>query len=372
MKSIPLFQVVNDASIENATLEVMRTGAIAGGPYVAQFEQGLSSLLDADHVVTVSDMTSAIYMILHMVGVRRGDEVLTTSFSCMASHAPIAAIGAHPVWVDVQKDSVFMSIESFEKSITKKTKLAIFYHVAGYPGPIREVAEICKKRGIVLLEDCNNALLAEVNGMQVGSFGDFSVFSFYPTRLLQTFEGAAVVCRKEEDAQYIRKIRRLGIDFSTFRNADGEIDPASDIRHAGWASSLSNLNAAVGCAQLSGVGEKLNLIRSNVACLSAYLESVEGVTVIPSYKHTSPSYWAMLLLVENRDMVLRYMKAHGVHVSSLHQANHVYSCFQQKECSYIPNSCDLQKKILAIPCGWWLSREDLDAVVRVLIAALKT
>jgi len=366
IREIPLFKVFNSLDIESAAIDVMRSGKIAGGSYVQSFEKGLSKVLGYDHIVTVSDMTSAIFMVLHMLGIKKGDDVITTSFSCMATNAPIAAIGANAIWVDVMKNSVYIDPIAFEQSITPNTKAAILYHVSGYPGPVKEISAICKKHGITLLEDCNNAMMATVGDQFVGGYGDFGILSFYPTRLLQTFEGAAVICRSKILAEKLRKFRRLGIDFSTFRNSDGEISQDSDIPDAGWASSLSNLSAAVGYAQLDGMQERIASVRSRVSMLSEALNEIEGVELIEPFPDSNPSNWTLLILVEKRDQLLRFLKEKGIHVSALHQMNHIYSCFQQSKDVNLPNTEFIQQHILAIPCGWWLSQEDIEYVIAMM------
>ena len=371
VKKIPLFKVVNSPEMESTAVEVMRSGLIASGEHVRRFEDGLSDLLGHEHIVSVSDMTSAIYMALHISGVRLGDDVITSAFSCMATNAPISAMGANAIWVDLLESSISIDPVAFERAITPKTKAAILYHVAGYPGAVKEISEICKKHDIVLIEDCNNALLAMVEGEPAGGSGDFAIYSFYPTRLIQTFEGAAIVCRDEEKADALKKLRRLGIDFTTFRNEVGEINAASDIPEAGWASSLSNIGAAIGCVQLSGVKDRIEKVRENAACLSSLLSQLPGLTVIPAYPATVPSYWALLIQVEGRNKILKFLKEKGVHVSSLHQMNDRYSCFHTSSCYELPNTEILQKTILALPCGWWLSRDDIEYIVAMMELALQ-
>ncbi len=363
---IPLFKVENNQAVEQAALSVMRSGMIAGGSYVAKFESDLSDVLQQKHIVAMSDMTSAIHALLDLIGVGSGDDVVTTALSCMASNAPIASVGANAVWVDVENESVFVDPVNFENSITPHTKAALIYHVAGYPGKIKEIAAICQRRGIILIEDCNNAMLATVHGQQVGSFGDFAVFSFYPTRLVQTFEGAAVVCRDVKHVDLLIKFRRLGINFSTFRNAIGEINELSDIPNTGWSASMSNIGAAVGCVQLPNARLKMEMIRNNAAYLQDKIEATPFVHCIPALENSEPSFWTMLLWVESKDELLTFMKGKGIHVSSLHLRNDCYSCFSKTSKKALPNTELLQKHILAIPCGWWLSKEDMDYILKMI------
>ena len=138
--SIPLFHVNHSAEMEQAALEVLRSGQIASGPNNAMFERRFGELIGRPHVVCTADMTSALVLALHLAGVRAGDEVLTLAYSCMSSNAPIALLGATAVWVDIDPASAAMSVEDFKRALSPRAKAVLLYHVAGYPGPAAEIA----------------------------------------------------------------------------------------------------------------------------------------------------------------------------------------------------------------------------------------
>jgi perosamine synthetase len=366
MKKIPLYGVVKLPEIEDAALEVLRSGSIATGKYVEKFEAGISEIIGQPNVVSMVDMTSAIFLALYLAGVRKGDEVLTTSFACLSTNSAIAQSGAVAVWVDVSPYSVELDLNDLEKKISNKTKAVILYHVAGYPGPAKELAEICQKRGIALIEDCDNALFAVDNGVHVGSHGDYAVYSFYPTRQINTTEGGALVCREASDAVRAKKLRRFGIDFATFRTATGEINPESFIPEIGWAFSMNNLCAAIGCAQLPTAESRVIKTRENVAKLSQKISKNIGVHIVTAAPNVLPAYWVLLLLVENRDQVLARMQGHGVSVSGVHQRNDKYTGFKTTIIDDLPNTQYIQNHILGIPCGWWLEDQELHEITRAL------
>ena len=369
MSVLPLFGVVNTPEMEAAALAVLRSGRIASGPHVAAFEAGLGELLDQSHVVTTVDMTSALHLALYLAGVRPGDDVLTTAFACMSTNSAIAGCGGRPVWVDVAAASACMDVADFERAITPVTRAVILYHLAGYPGPAHEIAEICRQRGIVLIEDCDNALLATIDGQQVGTFGDFAVFSFYPNRQINTTEGGALACRDPDDAVRARKLRRFGIDASSFRTAAGEINPQSDIPVVGWSMAMNNLCAALGSVQLQGVAQRIAQTRLHAQQIKDGLASCAGLTLLTPSAGALPSYWGVLIAVEQRDVVLAALKARGVAASILHQRNDIYSGFVacRRE---LPNTDILQRSIIALPCGWWLSAQDIEQLIAAVKSAL--
>jgi dTDP-4-amino-4,6-dideoxygalactose transaminase len=371
MSNIPLFAAVNLPEMESAAIAVMRSGRIASGEYVAKFEAAISALIGEPNVVSTVDMTSAMFLALHLAGVAPGDEVLTTAFACMSTNAAIAQRGAIPVWVDIKRGTVEMDENDLKRKITSKTKAAILYHVAGYPGPAGKAAAICKEYEIALIEDCDNALLAQRDAQLVGSNADFAVYSFYPNRQINTSEGGALVCKDPELAARARRLRRFGIDASTFRNELGEISPASDIPEIGWSFSMNNLCSALGLAQIPTVRERMKLTRQNAGALTALLRGIPGVRPITVSANALPAYWVYLIDIENRDCTAAKMKEQGIQVSSLHYRNDRYTGFYGIARDELPNTSHLQQHVLALPCGWWLSTEDVGSVVAALDRAVR-
>lgn len=368
-KNIALFGVVNLPEMETAALQVMRSGRIASGEYVGKFEAGFGTLIGQTHVVTTVDMTSAIFMALHLSGVNVGDEVLTTAFACLSTNSAIAQKGAVPVWVDVKPHSVEIDLEDLAAKITPRTKAVLLYHVAGYPGPARELALLCKNHGLKLIEDCDNALLAERDAEQVGSHGDFAVYSFYPNRQINATDGGALVCKNPEHATRARRLRRFGIDATTFRTAEGEVNPASDILEIGWALTMSNLCTALACAQLPSVGERISKTRANAVKLRKLLANIPGLSAVPRGDTANPVYWGYLMFADDRDKLLTYLKTNGVMASMVHFRNDRYTGFNATNHSDLPHTNYLMDHILAIPCGWWLSDSDLDYIGATLLQA---
>jgi dTDP-4-amino-4,6-dideoxygalactose transaminase len=370
MKTIPLFGVVSLPEMDTAALEVLHSGRIASGEYVAKFEAGFGQMVGQPNVVSMVDMTSAIFLALHLAGVSKGDEVLTTAFACMSTNSAIAQCGAVPVWVDVKPQSIEIDLDDLISKVSAKTKVVILYHVAGYPGPAKELAALCQERGVVLIEDCDNALFASRNGVPVGSYGDFAVYSFYPNRQINTTEGGALVCKSVDMATRARKLRRFGINFATFRNAVGEISASSDIPEIGWAFTMNNLCASLGYAQLTSAASRVAKARENVTILTQKISSLQRIKLVPIPSDTQPAYWVLLLLVDNRNAVLKSMRQQGIMTSCVHQRNDAYTGFHVCAPSNLPNTDYLQDHILAIPCGWWLIDTELIAISDALHKAI--
>lgn len=369
MQTVSLFNAINTPEMEAAAIDVMRSGRIASGVHIAAFERGLSTLLKQENVVSTIDMSSAIQLALHLAGVRAGDDVLTSAFACMSTNSPIATLGARPIWVDMAANAAYVDAPDFEAAITPKTKAAILYHLAGYPSPAKEIAEICRRHNIVLIEDCDNALLAALDGKFTGGFGEFAVYSFYPNRQINATEGGALVCKDSAQAVRARKLRRFGIDASTFRASSGEINAASLIPEAGGSIGLNNLCAAIACAQLESVSARIESTRKNAAWLIEKLSAIPAVTLLNELPNSQSSYWVLLIKVKHRDEVLAQLKIQGVMASKLHQRNDIYTCFRPSSRD-LPNTTELQNTVIALPCGWWLTPHDLEQIINAIEVAL--
>jgi len=366
---ISLFHAYGDAATEAAALAVLRSGLIASGPKVAEFQQALTAWTGQPHVVGTSDMSSAMLLALHLLGVRAGDEVLSPAYTCMSSTAPVANLGARPRWVDIDASTGLMDPAALRARITPATRACIVYHAAGYPAASAEIAAICREHGVALIEDCNTALGARLHGQPVGHWADAAVYSFYPNRQINAAEGGAVAFRDAGKAAAALQLRRFGIAQSGFRDAIGEINPASDIGEIGWSAALSQLNSAIGLAQLPGLAERLAATQANARALARRIEGLAGVRVVAPNAGAEPVYWGLLVLCERRDAVLAALKAGGVMASKLHHRIDSYSGFGS-EATELPGTAAFMQLVIALPCGHWLSEVDLDRVASTLATAV--
>jgi perosamine synthetase len=367
---VSLFGVYKSELTDSLALEVLNSGQIASGAFVTKFANDFGQLVEQKYVVAVNDMSNAIQIALRLSDVLPGDEVLTTSYACMSTNAPIATSGAKPVWVDVDPMNGLMDPNAMERAITPHTKAVIVYHVAGYPAPIARIAQICKMHKLKLIEDCDNALLATVNGQQVGTFGDFAIYSFYPNRQINATEGGALCCRLAEDAERAIRLRRYGIDLKQFRDASGEINAQCDIPEIGWAATLNNLCSAIGYAQLPGVSDRVKRARQVAAIYDEQILTLDGVESVEPLADSTPSYWAYLVRIRNRDLVLAKLKESGIQVSKLHYRNDLYSGFKV-EPVVLPHTERFTEHVMALPCGWWMTDNDVSKVLSTLEAIIK-
>lgn len=350
---IVLFDCRPEPAALAALAPVLASGQLAAGPNVAALESAIARHVGRPDVVCLGDMTHALALALQLAGVGAGDEVLTLSYDCMSSNSAIAHVGATPVWVDIDGATATMPVADCERAITPRTKALVVYHVAGYPAPLAALRAFCDRHGIALVEDANNALGATLDGRPVGSVGDFAVFSFYANRQVNGVDGAALVCRDAATAAEARRLRRFGIDLTTFRDARGEIDPASDIPRVGMSSPLNHVQATMALAHLDTLDARLARNRHNVDVLQSRLADIASIRPVAWAPGAQPAFWAWLVRCDDRDDLLERLKARGVQCSKLHQPNHVYSGFRSAP-RELPGTAQFMSDMLALPCGWWL------------------
>jgi perosamine synthetase len=363
--SIDLFCPVHLPEMEAAVLGVMRSGQIASGPKVSEFEEAFGAIVGREHIVSTNDLTSAVTLALHLAGVSAGDEVATLAFSCLQSNSPIASIGARPVWIDINPATMSMSVEDLAVKLMPSVKAVMVYHVAGYHADTNRIANLCKERGIPLIEDCNNAIGASLNGQPAGVLGDYAVYSLYPNRQINGIDGGLLATPDAETAARAVRLRRFGIDSKSFRDIRGEINPVSDVTEIGWSFSLNHLNAAVALAQLNSLNERILRTREITAQLIEALNQLHDVNIIQNISGAVSAYWGLLVQSEHRNTLLAYLKRNGVKSSILHQRNDWYSGFGVPRAD-LPGTETVMNKVLALPCGWWLNNEQVNQLIRLI------
>ncbi len=348
--------------MEEAALEVLRSGQIASGAKVAALEQAFGDVVGRKHIVSTNDLTSAVLLALYLAGVRAGDHVATVAFSCLQSNSPIARLGARPVWIDINPETMSMSLEDLSAKLTPSVKAVMAYHIAGYPSDSVRIAALCRDRGIPLIEDCNNAIGATFDDRPVGVFGEYAVYSLYPNRQINGIDGGILATPSATIAARATRLRRFGVDASSFRDARGEINPNSDVPEIGWSSALNNLNAAVALSQLNTLSDRTTRTSAIAAHLASALGVLRRLRIVKTVPGATSAFWGFLILCEDRDGLLEYLKVHGIKSSIFHQRNDWYTGFGTTRADLRGTELAMTH-LLALPCGYWLTEAQINELI---------
>jgi dTDP-4-amino-4,6-dideoxygalactose transaminase len=196
--------------IEPVLLEFMRRQEFILGPKVAEFEQRMAEYLGAPAAVGVSSASDGLLLSLLDAGIGPGDEVITTPLTFVATGEAIVRAGAVPVFADIESEQLGLCPESVEERVTSRTKAVLAVHLFGHVGQVESLVELCRRRGLVLIEDVAQALGAKVGHKFAGTFGSYGVFSFFPAKILGgAGDGGLVVCSPER-ALKLRQLRVHG------------------------------------------------------------------------------------------------------------------------------------------------------------------
>jgi dTDP-4-amino-4,6-dideoxygalactose transaminase len=198
--------------LDDAVLQVLRSGQYIGGATIASFEAAFATACGVPHAIGCNSGTDALILALRGLGIGPGDEVITSSFSFFATAEAISAVGATPVFVDVEPDTYLIDLDLIESAITPVTRALLPVHLFGRPVDMERINAIAAAHGLLVIEDCAQATGASWADRPVGSWGDAGCFSFFPTKNLGAAgDGGAVVCRDEELAQRIRELAVHGM-----------------------------------------------------------------------------------------------------------------------------------------------------------------
>ena len=273
---------------KEAVMQVLSSGMIAEGKRVAEFEGAFAEYAGVDHCVAVNSGTAALHAAILAHGIGKGHEVITTSFSFIATGNSILYTGAKPVFVDIEAETFNIDTELIEDSITKNTKALMPVHLYGHPAEMKAIMDIAEDHDLVVIEDACQAHGASYHGKKVGSFGT-GAFSFYPTKNMTTGEGGMITTNDEEVARKARMIRAHGSKQRYLHEM------------LGYNLRMTDIAAAIGLVQLGKVDAYNAARRKNASMLSEGLKDLSSVTVPGIKDGCDHMFHQYTIRVENRD-----------------------------------------------------------------------
>ena len=291
--------IIGDEEIENV-VEVLKSGMIAQGPKVAEFEQKFAEWVGSDYGVAVNSGTAALHVALLSCGIGKGDEVITTPFTFIASGNSILYTGAKPVFADIDFKTYTINPESIEKLITENTQAIMPVQLYGQSANMDRINEIAEKHGLIVIEDAAQAHGAICNGKKVGSLGDMSCFSFYPTKPLGALgDSGAIVTDDEKIAKKLFAMRNYGSSKKYVNNIVGVNSRLDELQAAALQVSLKHVD--------DGVDYRNRIARR-------YLTEIKNTSVIlpkcnPNSRHV---YHVFALLSNKRNELQKHLFDCGI------------------------------------------------------------
>jgi perosamine synthetase len=274
----------------------IETGWISSeGPFVIQFEDKLAAYVNRMYGIAVSNGSAALDIAVKALDIGPGDEVIMPTFTIISPAQSVVIAGAKPVLVDSDPVTWNMDVTQIESKITNKTKAILVVHIYGLPVDMDPILELCKKYKLKLIEDAAEMHGQTYKGRKCGSFGDISTFSFYPNKHITTGEGGMIVCNDLELADRCKKLRNLAFEPKGRRFVHQEI---------GWNYRMTNMQAALGLAQLEKIEEHIKKKRLIGKIYNEGLKDVVGFQLpLKNTDYAENIYWIYGLVAENEQLM---------------------------------------------------------------------
>ncbi|HEY7862527.1 MAG TPA: DegT/DnrJ/EryC1/StrS family aminotransferase [Thermoanaerobaculia bacterium] len=361
---IPVWEPVLDGREEDYVRDALRSNWVSSlGPYILKFEESFAEYCGARYGVACSSGTAALHIAMVALGIGPGDEVLIPDFTLIVSANTVILSGAKPVLVDVDPKTWCLDPGRLEERITSRTRAVMPVHMYGHPCDMPAIREIARRRNLFVVEDAAEAHGAEIAGRRVGTFGDAGCFSFYGNKILTTGEGGMVVTDDARLAERLRLLRNQAFEERRF------------VHHVmGFNYRLTNVQAAIGLAQVERIDEKLARKKEIAAW---YRELLPGADVqlpaeLPGVRNVHWMFGVMLgdSYTHGRDEVMRRMRELGVETRAFFCPMHLQPVFVEGAdrrypdiAGRFPVSEDLWNRGLYLPSGLGLTRAQAEEVV---------
>lgn len=330
--------------------KTLSTGSWVGGSEVELFEKNISKICKTKFCVALNSGTDALTLALHLLGVRKNDEVITPSNSFVASTAAIVHLGAKPIFVDVKNDQS-LDENLIEKSITKKTKAIMPVHLTGRMCSMNKITDISRKYKIPVIEDCAQSIMSKFQNKMSGSWGDVGCFSAHPLKNLNAIgDGGYLTTNNKEIYKKIKSLRTHGMDVD--RN---------NVSQFGYVSRMDNIQAAILNFRLRNLKKIIQIRRKNV---SIYLENLNLKKIFfpIEKKDEFNTYHTFVIQVDKRDKLKKFLKKRGIDTAIHYPIPiHLQKASRQLNIKnfYLPETEKQAKRILTLPINQFLKKQEI-------------
>ncbi|NLW91124.1 MAG: DegT/DnrJ/EryC1/StrS family aminotransferase [Syntrophomonadaceae bacterium] len=324
---------------------------------VEQFEEALKQYLGVANAVAVNNGTNALHLAMDALGIGPGDEVIVPSLTFVASFQAVSATGAKPVSCDVYPDTLLIDIDDVKKRITSRTRAIMPVHYAGNPCDMDKLLALKAEHGIRIIEDAAHALGSEYQGKKVGGFGDISCFSFDSIKNISCGEGGAVICQDTEYAEVLRVKRTLGIE----RKPGGE-RWQYEVSEQGFRYHMSNINAAIGLAQLKKLNSFVDRRREICRKYVQAFQNIPGIGLLrTNYNEVAPHVFVILVKDGLRNGLMSFLRDHEIETGLNYIPNHLHPYYNSGYS--LPATEKAYDEILTIPLHCRMTDNDVDEVI---------
>lgn len=336
--------------------------------YIYKFENLFKEHLGVNHAIATSSCTGALHMGLSAIGVGYDDEVILADINWIASAAPITYLGAKPIFIDILSDTWCIDPSKIEAVITPKTKAIIAVHLYGNLCNMDAIMRIAKKHNLYVIEDAAEAIGSVYKGKKAGSIGDFGVFSFHGTKTITTGEGGMFVTNNPDLYEKVSILNSHGRNPKNPKQFWAET--------IGFKYKISNIQAAIGCAQMERINELIDKKREIFFQYYAQLSSIDGLSMnpVPDHVDTQYGYWMPTLVIDKklnieREVLLSAFKENNIDGRVFFYPLSSLPMFEEKRKNSV--SYGIFERAINLPSYHEIELSDLEKIINCIKETIK-
>lgn len=357
--SQPLLGEAESVYVNNALSKSEISGLF--GEYITKFEKGFANYSDCTYGISTNGGTTAIHLALASLSIGKGDEVLVSTLTNMATFFAVIYQGAKPIPIDIEKDTWNIDPNLLESKITARTKAILVVHLFGHPVDMDPVISIAKKHNLFVIEDCAEAHGATYKGKKVGSIGDVGCFSFYANKIITTGEGGMLTTNNPDLAKKAQSLKCLAFgERNKFMHQD-----------IGYNYRMTNLQSALGCAQLEKIETIIDKKKKNAQYYTENLNDLKCLQLPVEKPYARNVYWMYHVVlkgknIKKRSLIMEKLLEMGIETREGFIPYNMQDIFINKGWTCLddcPNANDIAFSSFYLPSGPSLTNEDLEYVV---------
>jgi perosamine synthetase len=367
-----------DQADMDAVMRVLESDWLTTGPKVAEFEQALADYTGARHCVAVSSGTAALHCAADAIGLQPGDEAIVPAITFAATANCVIAMGATPIIVDVDPDTLLIDVDAVRKHVSPRTKAIIAVDYAGQPCDYRGLKTIAEQYNLSLISDSCHALGAKYAGRSIADLADAVAYSFHPVKHITTGEGGAIVTNDKDLAERMRRFRNHGID-ADLHHRQKKATWVYEVVGLGFNYRITDFQCALGLSQLEKVDGWIRRRRAIASQYDRAFETMDDVTPLQTRDHVNHACHLYVVRIENgvdpekRGKVFAALRNRGIGVNVHYLPLNRHAFYRQRgwgRRGQCPVAESAYAKILSLPIFPAMSDEDVDFVVRSMQEAL--
>jgi len=358
---------VEEVDIRRA-VEVLHSIFLTTGPVTAKFEEKFSNYTGLKEVIGVNSCTAALHLSLLALGIGRGDEVITTPMTFIATATSILHAGASPVFVDVEENTGLMDVKNIEKVITPRTKAIMPVHLYGSMVDMKTVRYIADEHKLKVIEDCAHCIEGDRDGNRPGQLGDTACYSFYATKNLTCGEGGAIATDNSELAERLKVLRTHGMSKDASGRYTGKYQHW-DMISLGWKYNMSDIQAALLVEQIDRLDKYWQRRQEICEIYNEKLSNIPGLK-IPDVKGKSARHlYTIWVDPDKRDSILHSMQNKGIGVAVNYRAIHTLRYFKEYlgfNYSDFPVANSIGQCTISLPLYPKLNNQEVEYVINAI------